>query len=282
MLPDGKKVIITVAPTGGFQTKKDNPNIPEQPNEIAEDVHRCYQEGAAIAHIHARDKNGKPTADAAVYEEIADRIRAKCGDIVFNFSTGGAPGLSLEEKTQCLRLRPEIASLNMGTLIRTFGPLAGTPNLYMRESIESIAKRMLELGVKPEMEVYNHAMFSEVENLIKQNLVKAPYLVNIVLGMPYQGAEPGTVKTLLSMVEFVPRGSVVNVCAIGRAQLPLTTISMLLGGMARIGLEDNIYYSRGALAQSNAQLVSRTVRLAKELNLEIASVKETREILGLQ
>jgi len=175
-----------------------------------------------------------------------------------------------------------MASLNMGSLMRVSGQYAGTSFSNLREDIETYVTRMRELGIKPEMEVYNHAMFREVENLIHKGLVEKPYYINLVLGMKYQGALKATPKYLESLIDFLPENVIFNVTAVGPAQLPLTTMGMILGGCIRVGMEDNIYYRKGELAKSNAQLVARAVRIARELNKEPASPEEARKILGLQ
>ncbi len=140
---------------------------------------------------------------------------------------------------------------------------------------------MRTFGIKPEMEVYSHAMFREVNNVIEKGLVERPYYINLVLGMRYQGAVDATPKYLNSLIDFLPEGTLFNVTAIGPAQLPLTVMGMLLGGCIRVGMEDNIYYRKGELAKSNAQLVARAVRIARELNKEPATPDEARKILGL-
>jgi 3-keto-5-aminohexanoate cleavage enzyme len=168
----------------------------------------------------------------------------------------------------------------MGTMVRTrFAE--NSVFLNTRPQIESYAKKMLEKGMKPEMEVYGHSMMVDVENLIDKQLISKPYYVNFVLGMSHQGALPSEPKHLLSMLQYLPEEAIFNVCAVGAGQLPLTTLSMLLGGHSRVGLEDNVYYSKGVLAKSNAQLVERTVRLARELGREPASPAEARQILNL-
>jgi 3-keto-5-aminohexanoate cleavage enzyme len=140
---------------------------------------------------------------------------------------------------------------------------------------------MRDKGMKPEMEVYGHSMMVDVENLICKNLITRPYYVNFVLGMSHQGALPAEPKHLLSLLNYLPEGAIFNVCAVGPGQLPMTTLSMLLGGHSRVGLEDNVYYSKGVLAKSNAQLVERTARLALELGRDLASPDEARQILQL-
>ena len=278
-LPDDK-VIITVAQTGALVTKQMNPNLPEQPDEIAESAYACYNEGAAICHIHGRDKKGQNTSDIEVFKAIHKGIRDKC-NIILQDSTGGGPNLTQEERINCLNAGPEMASLNMGSMMRISGEYAGVPWSNMPHEIETYVTRMKELGVKPEMEVYSHAMFRDVNDVIKKGLIDKPYYVNIVLGMRYQGACDATPKTLLSMIDFLPEDTIFNCTAVGSAQLPLTTMAMLLGGCVRVGLEDNIYYAKGELA-TNSQLVARTVRIATELGKEPATPDEARQILGLK
>jgi 3-keto-5-aminohexanoate cleavage enzyme len=174
-----------------------------------------------------------------------------------------------------------MASLNMGSLMRVSGQYAGTSFSNTRGDIETYVTRMRELGIKPEMEVYSHAMFREVENLIKKDLVEKPYYINLVMGMMYQGAVDATPKYLNSLIDFLPEGTIFNVTAVSAAQLPLTTLGMVLGGCIRVGMEDNIYYRKGEPVKSNAQLVGRAVRIARELNKEPTTPDEARKILGL-
>jgi 3-keto-5-aminohexanoate cleavage enzyme len=273
------KLIVTAALTGGFHGKEANPNLPITPDEIAQSAYECWQAGAAIVHLHARDRNGKPTCDPQIYDEIVAKVKARC-NVVTQVSTGAGPELSPDERIKAVEAGAEMASLNMGTMVRTrFAE--NSFFLNTRPQIEAYAKRMLEKGMKPELEVYGHSMMVDVENLISKNLLKKPYYVNFVLGMSHQGALPAEPKHLLSLLGYLPEGATFNVCAIGAGQLPLTTLSMLLGGHSRVGLEDNVYYSKGVLAKSNAQLVERTVRIARELGREPASPEEAREILKL-
>jgi len=169
----------------------------------------------------------------------------------------------------------------MGTLMRQTGEFAGTPFSNLTKDIEAWATKMRELDIKPEMECYSQSMYRDVNNLIKKELIKPPYYVNIVLGMMYQGAVDATPESLNSMIEFLPEGCYFNCCATSAAQLPITTMAMIRGGAIRVGLEDNIYYSRGVLAKSNAQLVERSVRIARELNIEPTTPDEARQILGI-
>ena len=273
------KLIITAALTGGFHGRDANPNLPEQPDEIAQAAYDCWQAGAAIVHLHARDKSGKVTCDPQIYAEIVAKVRARC-DVITQVSTGGGPGLTPEERSKAIEVDADMASLNMGTMVRTrWGE--GSIGLNTRSQIESYAKAMLDKSIKPEMEVYSHSMIVDVNNLIEKNLVKEPYYIAFLLGMTNQGALPGEPKHLLSLIEYLPEGAIFNVSGVGPAQLPLTTLAMLLGGHSRVGLEDNIYYTKGILAKSNAQLVERTARIARELGREPASPGEARQILQL-
>jgi 3-keto-5-aminohexanoate cleavage enzyme len=273
------KLIITAAVTGGFHGKEANPNLPTTPDEIAQAAYECWQAGAAIIHLHARDEAGKPTCDPRIYGEIVDKVKSRC-NVVTQVSTGAGPELSPEERIRAVEAGAEMASLNMGTMVRTRFK-ENSFFLNTRPQIEGYAKAMLEKKIKPEMEVYGHSMMVDVENLIKKGLIEKPYYINFVLGMSHQGGLPGEPKHLLSLIEYLPRDAVFNVSGVGPGQLPLTTLSMLLGGHSRVGLEDNVFYKKGVLASSNAQLVERTVRLAKELGRDIASPEEAREILGI-
>lgn len=277
-LPDNK-VIITVAQTGAITTRNMTPHLPEQPDEIIASSYDCYKEGAAIVHIHARDKNGENTSDPDIFGRIKQGIREKC-NLVIQFSTGGGPSLSQEQRIECLKASPEMASLNMGTMMRVSGKYKGVPWSNMPDEIEWYVGRMRELGVKPEMEVYDLAMFRDVNAVIKKGLVEKPYCINIVLGMAYQGTCEATPKILTTLIDFLPDDAIFNCTAVGTAQLRLTTMAMVLGGCVRVGLEDNIYYRKGELA-TNAQLVARAVRIARELGKEPATPDEARQILGL-
>lgn len=279
IIPEGK-TIITVAQTGALTKKYLNPNLPEQPEEIADSAYACFNEGAAICHIHARDKSGENTSSVDIFQDIHDRIRAKC-NIIVQDSTGGGPNLSQQERINCLGADPEMASLNMGSLMRIAGPYKGKAWSNMPEEIDYYLGEMAKKGIKPEMEIYSHAMLSEVYRLIEQGLIQKPYYINIVLGMKYQGAEPATADTFFSIVQKLPPGSIFNSTGVGSAQTNIAALGMLLGGCARVGLEDNIFYRKGEPAVSNAQLVARIVRIARELGKEPATPDEARHYLGL-
>jgi uncharacterized protein (DUF849 family) len=286
--------MITVAPTGGMASKSQNPNLPTQPAEIAASVHSSFKAGACIAALHARRPDDQATCNADIYRDINNRIRAKC-DIVINNSTGGGSsgdmliarpdGLyesSFEERLKGCDAGAEMATFDGMTFVDVHGGkeiLVVTPP----SRCETLVQRILERGIKPEWEVFapNHIL-QDVTRLIQKGYDKPPYYINMVLGADkgFQGAMPYSHEVLSAMIAALPPQSIFCVSAIGPAQLPATTQAMLLGGHVRVGLEDNNYYARGELA-TNEQLVARTVRIATELGLEIASAAQARDIMGL-
>jgi 3-keto-5-aminohexanoate cleavage enzyme len=234
-------------------------------------------------HIHARDKEGKGSQDPEIYRSVKEGIRAQGCDIIIQFTTGGTAGMSAKERLGSIDAGPEMASYNMGTI--QWGPLPdGTYYLSNNppNELEWYAREMKEKGVKPECEVYSPIMMKDVNLMIEKGVIDKPYYINFVMGVPGQGTMEATWENLVYCISLLPPDSVFNVCALGPGQLHMTTLTMLMGGMSRVGLEDNIYYAKGELAKSNAQLVERTVRLAKELQRDIASPDEAREILGLK
>lgn len=288
------KVIITVAPTGGMASKAQNPNLPTQPAEIAESVHKSFLAGASVAALHARRPDDGATCNADIYRDINERIRAKC-DIVINNSTGGgSSGDMLIERPDGLyesnfeeRLKGCDAGAEMATFDgMTFVDVHGGKEILVitpPSRCETLVKRMVERGIKPEWEVFapNHIL-QDVTRLIQKGYDKPPYYINMVLGADkgFQGAMPYSHDVLNAMIAALPPQSIFCVSAIGPAQLPATTQAMLLGGHVRVGLEDNNYYSRGVLA-TNERLVERTAGIARELGLEPTSPAEARELLGL-
>jgi 3-keto-5-aminohexanoate cleavage enzyme len=291
-------LIIGVALTGGGHGKELNPNLPETPEEQAQQAYESYEAGASIVHIHARDPAkgyAYPSCNPDDYRKVNRLVRELCPDIIINNTTGGGFGLTTEQRIKSLEADPEIASLNMGplawkTLLKKRElPLSGRPQDVLSDSIwpptfswgetELFAQRMLEKNIKPELEVYHQGQFQLVYNLIEKKLIYPPYLIQFVMGPP--SAVLPTPHNLISMLYHVPPNSIVSVIGIGPFQLPLTTIAIAMGLHIRVGLEDNIYYRKGELAKSNAQLVERAVRIAKELNREIATPAQAREMLKL-
>lgn len=268
-----EKLIITAAMVGAEVTRQDNPNLPLTPEEIAQAAEEAWQAGASIIHLHVRDERGLPTQSADVFRETIDRIRRRC-DVIVQVSTGGATGMTAEERLQPVTLSPEMATLTTGTVNFGDGVFYNPP-----KDIEAFALAMKERGVKPEIEVFDVGMIGGAAALVKKGLVQPPLHYDLVMGVP--GGIPGTPKDLLHLVESLPAGSTWTVAGIGRAELPLGVMAILMGGHVRVGFEDNVYYSKGVLAESNAQLVARIARLARELGREVATPGEARAILGL-
>jgi 3-keto-5-aminohexanoate cleavage enzyme len=279
-MPDNK-VIITVAQTGALVNKQMNPNVPEQPDEIAQSAYDCYNEGAAVVHIHARNPDGSTTGSSSIFSEIHQKIRRKC-NLILQDSTGGGSNLTIEQRTECLEAQPEMASLNMGTMIRTIGSGIGTAFSNTRTEIEGFVKRMNQFGVKPEMEIYNVAMIYEATLLIEKKLIQKPYCMTLILGMAYQGAQEANLMFLPTYLHYIPEDTYFQTLGVGRAQLSLGVMGLVLGGNVRVGMEDNIYCKKGELAKSNAQLVAKIVRIARELGKEPCTPDDARKILGLK
>jgi 3-keto-5-aminohexanoate cleavage enzyme len=286
-------LIITVAITGGGAGKERNPSLPETFEEQVISTYEAYQAGASSVHIHARNETGTETStDPVRYREINRRIREKCPDIIIGNTTGVSPWDEREKAVNILDAGPEMCSLNMGPFHvymlqkkREF-PLKGRPNDVQRDDIllatwkdiERIAKIALERNIKPELEIYNASMFWNVQKLIREDLIKKPYWMELIFSSSF---EPPTPKSLVHMVDLVPPDSLWSVIGVGPHQLPLATLSIIMGGHVRVGFEDNLFYRKGELAKSNAQLVERVVRIAKELGREIATPAQAREMLGL-
>ena len=281
-----EKLIVTVATTGAFQGKEANPNLPLQPEEIAQSAYEAWNEGATIVHIHAREKEtSKPTSDPEILSEIDRQIREKKCDIIIQHSTAldYMPRLGEDKRIKAIEMNPEMASLDI-TIPRmiTFG---NKESIYITTlpEIEYGAKAMLERGVKPELEVFNPVVMEDTYQLIEKGLLTKPYWFSFVLGMrrinrSYMSYSP---RLLMQLVDALPPDAMFSVMGVGNDELPATTQSILLGGHVRVGFEDNIYYKKGQLAANNAQLVARAVRIAGELGCEIASPAEARQMLGI-
>lgn len=274
-----ERPIITCALTGGAHTKADWPNLPEQPDEIVEQGIAAWKAGAAVLHVHARDPDGSNTTNIEVYREIHTRLCAET-DAIVQLTTGGGLDQTYEQRMSTVLLSPEMASLNMGFALFFDRDNRGAMLSNPRPQIEWFAREMIERGVKPEYELYNATMIEELERLVDAGLALEPLNLGLVLGTAAQNAARGTWQNLAAMVRRAPAGSNVDVIAIGRAQLPLTTMGLAMGVNIRVGLEDNVRYSRTEVARDNAQLVERAVRIARELQLEPATPDEARERLG--
>lgn len=269
------KLIITCALTGAEVTKEQNPAIPYTAEEMAQSAYEAYMAGASILHIHVREDDGTPTQNKERFKVILDAIREKCPDAILQVTTGGAVGMSDDERLAPVELRPEMATLDAGTI--NFGD-----EVFINSfpSLINFAKKMKEYGVKPEIEVFDRGMVENAKRLYKMGLLDAPLHFDFVLGVP--SGMPADIESLMYMVRAIPEGSTWTVAGIGRHQLSMATYAILLGGHVRVGLEDNIYYNKGQLAKSNAELVERVARLAKELGREIATPDEARKILNIK
>ena len=289
-------MIICVACNGGVQGKEANENIPETADEIAESVAAAHEAGAAMVHVHARDpKNlARGATDTETWREVLAKIRSKSPDIIINATTGGGPGMTMQERLSSLEAGPEVASLNLAPDMSKFrlkARLSPLPNPHPAMDIDEcvpftygqinqFAAEMKRRGIKPELEYYHPGCAWVVRDLIENELLPKPYWIQTVMG--YQTSSFPTVENVLQILKEFPEGAMWLCSAIGPFQLPLTTLATLMGGHVRVGLEDNVYYARGQKAKSNAQLVERAVRIAKELNRPIATSSQARAMLGLQ
>lgn len=268
-----EKCMITVAVNGAEVMRKQQPALPYTPEEIATEVEKAWQAGAAIAHIHARFNDGSPTQAKEAYQEIISCIQQRC-DIIIQVSTGGAVGMSIEERMQPLFLDPEMATLTTGTV--NFGTGVFTNS---QAEIEALAQVMEQRGIRPEFEIFEVGMINNALQLVRNGVITGHQHYDFVLGVP--GALPATLPNLLHLIQQLPAHATWSVAGIGRHQLPLAVHALMLGGHVRVGFEDNIYYTKGVLAQSNAQLVERIVRIAQEVGREIATPQEARHILHI-
>jgi uncharacterized protein (DUF849 family) len=266
-------VVITVAPTGPIATKADNEYLPTTPEEIAQAVYESYLEGASVAHLHFRDAEQRPTADLQTAQRTMDLIAEKC-PIHIQLSTGVGLSVDFEDREKMVELRPRMATLNPCTMSFGMGEFRNPPL-----GVRRLAARMRELDVKPELEVYDTGHLDAVMRLYDEGLLAEPLQFSIVLGVA--GGAAATADNLTTMVKRLPDNCVWQIIAIGRNNLPLTAMGLALGGNARAGLEDTLHLRKGELAPGNTPLVRRTVELAKALDLSIASVDETEQLLNL-
>jgi 3-keto-5-aminohexanoate cleavage enzyme len=278
------KLIICVAPCGSFMTKEANPSMPTTPDEIAEEVYRSWNEGAAICHIHARDKDGRATTNPEVFKEISRKIREKKCDIILQFSL--SPGRELtadvEDGFKVLTAHPEMGSVDIGVSVHT-RPDKEQISLWTRSFNERMTRACFERGIKPEFEVYDTGGLVEVNYLLEKIPLSKPYSIQFPMDMQRtrQNVIPYSPKNMMHLVDELPADSIFMAFGIAATELPACIQSILLGGHVRVGYEDNLNYSRGVLAKSNAELVTRIARIGTELGRKVATPSETRELLGL-
>ncbi len=295
--------IFTAALTGAIHTPSMSPYLPITPKQLIEEALRVHAAGAAVAHIHVRDpQTGLPNADQAIYQEIAAEVKKRC-DIILCFTTGGKLGEPVENRVRVAsNLKPELTSLNAGSLNFALFHIKDQvaeykyewekqyleatedyifPNTFktMRQYLEIIYAH----GAKPEFEVYDVGMLNNLAFMIKQGIAQRPVYLQFVMGI--LGGIPATLENLVFLVDTARRqigDFEFSVCAAGRFQIPMCTGSLLMGGHARVGLEDSLYIEKGVLAKSNAEQVSKMIRIARELGVAPATPDEARRILGLK
>ncbi|HHV26043.1 MAG TPA: 3-keto-5-aminohexanoate cleavage protein [Tissierellia bacterium] len=271
------KRVISVAITGSWPTKEDNPNLPITPQEIADSVYDSWKAGAAIAHIHVRNADGTPSTDFNKYKETIDLIRAKkdC-DICINITSSGSVGFGDEERIYPLQqLLPEMASYDAGTL--------NWQNRTIFENhprfLEKLGLALQESNIKPEIEIFDAGMVYNALYYLKKGILKAPLHFQFVLGAA--GGMTNTIENLVFLKSLIPEGSTWSACGIGKGHMPIMMATIAMGGHLRVGMEDNVMYHKGVLAESNAQFVARAKRLLEEAGLEAATPNEARHIYGL-
>ncbi len=297
------KVIITAAITGSIHTPTMSPYLPITPKEIADEAVRAYEAGAAVCHVHARNpETGRPSPDPNLFKEIITSIKSRC-NIVICITTGGGAGMTVEQRVAPVKLyKPELASFNAGSINFALFPLISRykewkfewekERLAMSEdsifsntfkSMREYCAIFNETGTKPEFEIYDAGMVNNVAFMIQAGYIKKPVYIQFVMGV-LGGITPSS-ENLLFLVDYAHRqigDFLFSVCSAGRAQFSIGTQSLLIGGNCRVGLEDNLYLEKGVMAKSNAEQVTKMVRIAKEFGIEAATPDEARKILGLK
>ncbi len=274
------KLIINTAITGMVPMKGNSPHVPISPNEIVDDALACAEAGAAMLHLHARDADGAPTWNPDIYGEIITRIRADRPDIILCTSLSGRRVSDVDKRAAVLDLdgdaKPDMGSLTLGSLNFSREPSQNSP-----ETIQELARRMLERGIKPELEAFEPGMIHYAKYLQKKGLIKGPWYINILLGS--LGTSPGEIRQLSHMVDMLPADAVWGAAGIGSCQLGINAAALIMGGHVRVGLEDNLHYdvARSRLA-TNVQLIERISRLAGEFERGIAIPEEVRVMLDIR
>ena len=298
------KYIVTAALTGAIHTPTMSPHLPITPEEIAAEARRASEAGAAVVHVHARDpETGQPSADSNLFGEILSKIKNSCNAVVCT-TTGGGFGMTVEQRVSVVKAcSPELASLNAGSLNFALHPVLDKIKdfkydwepQYLGMSEDFIFpitfKTLREFGqffaaedTKPEFEIYDAGMLNNLAFLLQTGNVKKPVYLQFVLGI--LGGMQATVNNLVFLVnsarEIIGDDFVWSVCAAGRHQFTMCNLALLMGGNTRVGLEDNLYLEKGAMATSSGQQVEKIIRIGKELGLEPATPQEAREILKLK
>ena len=272
-----EKLIITAAICGAEVSKENNPAVPYTVREVGIEAEKAFLAGASIIHLHVREDDGTPTQSKQRFKACIEEIRNRVQDVIIMPSTGGAIGMTDQERMQPLYLENiEMASLDMGTM--NFG---GSEIFVNTETtIINFAKEMRERDIKPELECFDKGMIDTALRLEKKGIIDSPMHFNLVFGV--RGGINATVRDLVYLIDSLPSDASYTITGISQYEMPMAALSIALGGHARVGLEDNIYISKGVLAESNAQLVEKIVQIANEMGREIASPYDTRKILGLK
>jgi 3-keto-5-aminohexanoate cleavage enzyme len=269
-------VVVTAALTGAITERDRNPNLPITVEENVNAAIEAWQAGASVVHIHARAEDGEPSQHVEHFAPIVEGIRAANCDVILNLTTGSAAGrFTGADRYQCLALRPEMASFDCGSM--NFGERVFENSMAF---LRDLAEACDSAGAKPEIEVFDVGQIGNALRLRDEGLLHDPLHFQFVLGV--QGGAPATVEQVQVMRTLIPDDATWSICALGRTQLPLNVLALITDGHVRTGLEDNIYYRRGILAESNAQLVRRVVRIAEELGRPVATPAQAREALSLR
>ena len=298
-----EKAVITAAITGSIHTPSMSEYLPITPQQIADDAVRAYEAGAAVCHVHARNpETGMPVPDVNLMKEIITKIKSRCNMVVC-ITTGGGLGMTVEQRVAPVTLyKPELASFNAGSInfalfhaISRFKEfkfpwekqyLGMTEDFIFANTFKSMKEYcaiFAQHGTKPEFEIYDSGMVNNIAFMIEAGYVKKPVYIQFVMGV-LGGITPSS-ENLLFLVDYAKKligDFEFSVCVAGRAQFPICTQSLLLGGNCRVGLEDNLYLDRGKMAKSNAEQVAKMVRIARELGIDPATPDEARKILRLK
>lgn len=275
-LNDKSKVIVTAALTGAVTTKKDNPNLPTQPEEIAASALACCDAGASAVHIHVRDDNDAASMRFDKFAETVRLIRDAGSPLVLNLTSSGGQGFSWVERIRPFReLKPELASFDAGTM----NWLNSVVFMNEPEFLELCGKEMIAAGVKPEIEIFDIGMLNTAKYYIRKGIIQEPAHFQLCLGAA--GGMEATTENLLYLVNHLPEKCTWSAFGIGKGANEIMMAALALGGNVRVGLEDNVYYNKGQLAESNQQFVARVKRIVEELGKTVATPDEARQILGV-
>lgn len=268
-----KPAVLTTALTGPLATKADNPALPTTPEEIAAAARDAHEAGAAVVHVHLRDADQRPTADVELARRVVGMIEDSCPALV-QLSTGVGLGVPLEVRSKLVEVKPRMATLNVCSMTFGRGEFSNPP-----DGVRRLAYRMGELGVKPELELYDTGHLEMALALHAEGLLAEPLQFSLVMGV--LGGMAATPENLIGLIHRIPPGSVWQVIGIGRHNLPMTAIGLALGGNARTGMEDTLLVRRGQPTTGNGELTERLATTARALDRPPATVEQTIELLSL-